>query len=106
MTAPGVSVSSAHDEPYRLMSVDPVRAPEGCTGGDWFIYRISRARNAITGYRRGTLEGVNAEVATIVSALNGRREWTKTKPIANRRRRKAVAAPHQTVDERDPQLTS
>jgi hypothetical protein len=80
------------DERYRLVSLEAVSAPEGCAGRDWFVYRIFQGDNAITGYRRGEREQVNSAVATIVTALNGRREWTKSKPNPKAQRRAAAAA--------------
>ena len=82
---------TAHDERYRLISVDAVRAPEGCAGGDWFVYRIAQASNGITGYRRGSLERVSEDVETIVSALNERREWRKNRPSSKNPRHVAAA---------------
>jgi hypothetical protein len=70
---------SAGDESYRLISIDAVRAPEGCMGSDWHVYRIAQGGNGITGYRSGDLERVKADVETIVTALNERRQWTKGK---------------------------
>lgn len=84
-----------HDESekcYRLISIDAAGAPEGCTGEDWFIYRIAQDGNAITGYRCGSLERVSADVQSIVTSLNGRRNWTKNKPISGRQRRATAAA--------------
>ena len=79
-------------EPYRLLSIDAVRAPEGCMGNDWHVYRIAQGENGITGYRRGDLAGVRADVETIVTALNGRRQWTKNKALSTHERRAAAAA--------------
>jgi hypothetical protein len=62
-------------ERYRLVSIDAVHAPEGCTGRDWHVYRIVQGVNEITGYRQGDLERVNADVEEIIAALNGRRAW-------------------------------
>lgn len=67
------------DDRYRVISIDAVRAPEGCSGSDWHSYRIAQGENGITGYRRGDLARVTADVDTIVSALNGRRHWAKGK---------------------------
>lgn len=83
---------SADDERYRLISIDAVRAPEGCSGTDWHIYRIAQGENGITGYRRGDFAGVTAEVETIVSALNERRQWPKGKAPSHSQRRAAAAA--------------
>lgn len=73
------------DESYRVISVDTVRAPAGCSGADWLSYRIAQGKNEITGYRRGSLTSVSAEVATIVAGLNSRREWRKPEGKAKRR---------------------
>jgi hypothetical protein len=70
---------SADDESYRLISVDAVSTPEGCLGSDWHIYRIAQRENVITGYRRGDLTRVKADAETIVTALNGRRQWAQSK---------------------------
>lgn len=86
---------SADGERYRLLSVDAVRAPDGCTGSDWHIYRIAQGDNGITGYRRGALARVTAEVENIVVALNGRRFSAKGKPAAGSERR-APPAPRRT----------
>lgn len=81
-----------NDKCYRLISIDAAGAPEGCTGGDWFAYRITQGGNDITGFRCGSLERVSADVRSIVISLNGRRNWTKTKPTSGRQRRAAAAA--------------
>jgi hypothetical protein len=75
-------VHDTHDEAYRLVSVTAVRAPVGCTGSDWHIYRIAQGANGITGYRRGEIADVTTDVETIVTALNGRRQWPKSKAPA------------------------
>ena len=80
------------DERYRLISIDAVRAPEGCTGNDWHVYKIAQGENGITGYRHGKLASVTTEVEAIVTALNGRRHWTKTKAPSKYQRRAAAAA--------------
>jgi hypothetical protein len=69
-----------HGEDFRLISIGATRAPSGCAGRDWLIYRIAQGDNIITGYRRGDLATASADVETIVAALNGRRRSTKPKP--------------------------
>lgn len=69
---------SADEQRYRLISIDAVCAPKGCIGSDWHSYRIAQGDNGITGYRRGDLARVKADVETIMSALNGRRYWAKS----------------------------
>jgi hypothetical protein len=75
----------ADPERYRVVSVEPVPAPEGCAGADWFVYRIAQGVNEITGYRRGTREAVRADVDTIVAGLNDRRSRIKPSSKAQRR---------------------
>jgi hypothetical protein len=73
------ATEAADEDRYRVISIDAVRAPEGCSGSDWHSYRIAQGDNGITGYRRGDLARVTADVETIVTALNGRRHWAKGK---------------------------
>ena len=82
----------AEDEFYRLLSIDTADAPDGCTGEDWFVYQIAQGGNAITGYRCGSLESVSADVQSIVTSLNGRRNWPRIKLTSERQRRANAAA--------------
>ena len=84
--------AEAAKQRYRVISIDAVRAPEGCTGADWLSYRIAQGINEITGYRRGSLESVSADVDTIVAALNSRREWRKPESKVYRRGARARRA--------------
>jgi hypothetical protein len=68
------------EEAYRLVAIEPVRAPEGCTGRDWLIYRIAQGENVITGYRQGDLRAATAEVERIIVGLNERRIASKGRP--------------------------
>ena len=77
---------------YRLISINAAHAPDGCYGEDWFVYRIAQGENDITGYRCGSLERVSADVQSLVTSLNGRRNWTQRKPTLDRQRRAAAAA--------------
>lgn len=83
---------SADGERYRLLSIDAVRTPEGCTGSDWHVYRIAQGENRIRRYRRGDLARVTVDVESIVTALNERRRWGKDKPSAKSQRLAAAAA--------------
>jgi hypothetical protein len=65
---------------FRLVAIEPARAPEGCVGRDWFEYRIAQGSNMITGYRQGDLGTATAEVERIVVGLNERRIATKGRP--------------------------
>jgi hypothetical protein len=85
------SASSLDVERYRLLSIEAVRTPSGCTGRDWFVYRIAQGENAITGYRQGSRDSVSADVESIVSGLNGRRKWAKNKGESKSRSRAAAA---------------
>jgi len=69
----------ADGQDFRLVSITSVRAPSGCEGRDWLLYRIAQGPNIITGYRRGDLETANTEVAKIVTSLNERRGSSKGK---------------------------
>jgi hypothetical protein len=89
----GAARSEGVDERYRLISIAAVRAPEGCVGGDWHVYRISQGENGITGYRRGDLAGVTADVEAILIGLNERRQWATSKAAA-KSQRVAAAARH------------
>jgi hypothetical protein len=85
------SAAEAHDaiedaERYRLVSIEAARAPDGCAGRDWFVYRILQGVNAITGYRQGSRAQVSSEVETILAGLNGRRRWSSSKPVSRSRR--------------------
>ena len=77
--APVPQAADADAEAFRLVSITSVRAPSGCEGRDWLLYRISQGRNIITGYRRGDLPTANVEVAKIVTSLNERRRSSKAK---------------------------
>jgi hypothetical protein len=58
---------------YRLVAIDPTKAPDDSEGKDWFLYRIAQGENLIRGYKRGSRAGVTAEVEQIVVSLNERR---------------------------------
>lgn len=70
------TVSQPQDNPedaYRLLLIEPTKAPEGGSGSDWFTYRISQGENMIRGYKRGSKADVTADVEQIVVNLNERR---------------------------------
>ena len=82
---------SAVDDGYRLVSIDGATAPTGSAGKDWHVYRIAQGANLITGYRRGSLTTVTADVQKIVEGLNERRlvrrgrvDLTAGRPAASR----------------------
>ena len=62
---------------FRVVSIAVTKAPTGCVGSDWLIYRIEQGINVITGYRRGDPKTVRAEVDKIVEGLNERRRTLK-----------------------------
>lgn len=74
------AVDSGHEETYRLVAIEPARAPEGCAGRDWLVYRIAQGTNIITGYRQGDLRAATADVERIVVGLNERRIASKGRP--------------------------
>jgi hypothetical protein len=81
------------EEAYRLLAIEPVRAPEGCTGRDWLIYRIAQGDNVITGYRQGDLRAATAEVQKIIAGLNERRIASKGRPGPKPKPSAGTAAP-------------
>jgi len=89
---PSAAPGGPEDEPFQLESLKTTPAPSGCTGRDWFVYRISQGRNAITGYRRGEQKTVHLEVEQIVIGLNERRLTRKERPGPKRGRPAAQGA--------------
>ncbi len=75
--AAAAAVASAEaqeaDGAYRLIAIEPAKAPDDSGGKDWFLYRIAQGENLIRGYKRGSRAGVTAEVEQIVVSLNERR---------------------------------
>ena len=61
------------DDGYRLAEVRPTAAPSGSAEADWLIYRIAQGSNVITGYRRGDVRAVTADLERMVDGLNERR---------------------------------
>lgn len=92
---------AAADECYRLISIDAVRAPADCMGSDWHRYRIAQGENGITGYRCGDIARVKADVEAIVTALNERLEWRKSKAPAKNQRRAPTAAQRSSAAQPD-----
>jgi hypothetical protein len=76
---PAPAPSAGDEEGFRLVVIEPVRAPEGCVGRDWLVYRIAQGGNIITGYRQGELRAATAEVEKIVDTLNERRVSSKNR---------------------------
>jgi hypothetical protein len=58
---------------YKLLAIEPAKAPDDSGGKDWFAYRIAQGENLIRGFKRGSRAGVTAEVEQIVISLNERR---------------------------------
>jgi transposase InsO family protein len=91
--APVSEAAAADGEDFRVVSITSVRAPSGCEGRDWLLYRIAQGTNIITGYRRGDLDTANAEVEKIVTSLNERRRSSKAKAGRKAGQRAAAEAP-------------
>lgn len=72
--------NAGHAEAFRLVAIEPARAPEGCVGRDWLVYRIAQGENVITGYRQGDLGAATADVERIVLGLNERHIAGKGRP--------------------------
>jgi hypothetical protein len=70
--AAGATSSEVAAEAYRLISIDHASAPDDSGGNDWLVYRIAQGSRVITGYRRGPVGVVTADVRNIVDALNAR----------------------------------
>ena len=93
--AVGRAGEDAADDGFRLLSIRAATAPSGCVGKDWLVYRITQGPNVITGYRRGDLQTVSAEVAKIVTGLNERRLSTKGRTGPKPGHRAAASTPPQ-----------
>ena len=91
--APAPQAADADAEAFRLVSITSVRAPTGCEGRDWLLYRIAQGRNMITGDRRGDLPTANVEVEKIVTSLNERRRSSKAKAGRKSGPRSAAESP-------------
>ena len=68
----GATSSEVAAEAYRLISLDHASAPDDSGASDWLVYRIAQGSRVITGYRRGPVSVVTADVRDIVDALNAR----------------------------------
>jgi hypothetical protein len=88
-----MDAAAADGEAFRLVSITSVRAPSGCEGRDWLLYRIAQGANIITGYRRGDLKTANAEVEQIVISLNERRRASNAKAGRKPGAKSAAEAP-------------
>lgn len=64
---------------YRIISVEPVKAPADMSGSGWHCYVIGQGKNRIRGYRQGNLMSVTESVEEIVSRLNERRFIKRTR---------------------------
>jgi hypothetical protein len=102
---PAPAYDATHEEAYRLLTIEPVRTPEGCTGRDWHLYRISQGANLITGYRQGDLRAATAEVERIVVGLNERRVASKGRPGPKPKGAPASAAAPAAAPEGDDAAT-
>jgi hypothetical protein len=69
-----VTPDSKLPNPYRLVSLKPVPAPDGTADAHWHRYEIIQGENRIVGYREGRVERVTTEVDAIVMQLNERRQ--------------------------------
>lgn len=70
--AAGATSSEVAAEAYQLVSIDHTNAPDDSGANDWLVYRIAQGSRVITGYRRGPVSVVTADVRSIVDALNAR----------------------------------
>lgn len=77
---PPQAADPSDTERFRLVAIRQARTPEGCVGRDWLVYEIAQGSNMITGYRRGELQAITADVERIVVGLNERRIASKGRP--------------------------
>ena len=60
------------DEPFRIISVTKSDGPDGGAKKGWYRYVISRGKDPITGFRRGTRKSVVEAAEGVVLCLNQR----------------------------------
>jgi predicted Zn-dependent protease len=60
-------------DPFEIISIRSVAAPNGMPAADWHRYEISQGHNRIVGYRAGAADTVREAVELIVLRLNMRR---------------------------------
>lgn len=65
--------SAATALPFKVVSVQRIKPPEGVEGSNWHRYVIVQGANTIHGYRQGDLAAVTSAVEQIVVQLNDRR---------------------------------
>lgn len=71
-------------EPFRILEVSAVAAPDGGMSGDWYRYVVSQGGSPIEGFRQGTKDSVTAFAEEFVTRLNERRcgistQWATAK---------------------------
>lgn len=69
----GSSDEPALPDPFKIVSIRSVAAPDGLPGADWHRYEITQGQNRIIGYRAGAADSVREAVELIVFGLNMRR---------------------------------
>ena len=58
--------------PYSVINVEKIDAPEGLPGDNWYRYIIDYGKSTIEGKKAGTLKLVKQHAETIVEDLNSR----------------------------------
>jgi hypothetical protein len=78
-------------DPYELVSVRAVAAPNDQAGAQWHRYEIAQGPNRIVGYRQGRLDSVTIAVEAIVVQLNQRRVLQRGRVHISRKPKSASA---------------
>lgn len=97
-TAVGTRGTNVADAQYRVVSVQRSSAPSGSAGADWHMYSIARGDNVIRGYRRGDVASVTVDAEKIVSGLNERRNFGRSR-VEMRPGRRPKSAPPRSNDD-------
>lgn len=77
----------ANHHPYRVVAIEPGKAPAVAEQGEWYRYVITNRHTRVTGRRCGTREHVRRHAESIADGLNERRR-TGRSVWAPRRRNK------------------
>lgn len=73
-------VRAAAEDPYKVISVEEVGAPDRGADGVWHRYVIESKRSVITGCRNGSKVEVTEYAAHFVEQLNARRKCLDPTP--------------------------
>jgi hypothetical protein len=84
------AVDASDARVFRLTTVNETEAPEGATGGSWYVYVIENELTSIRGYASGSKKHVVARATAYLEQLNERNgPVPSTWPAARKRTRRA-----------------